>query len=238
MKHHILLVDDDEIFRRQFCDCFEGYFIQEASSGEDAIRQLKKTNKIDIVLLDVRMSGKSGIEIIDEIRKISPDVGIIIITGYSSKEVAIQALRKRADDYIEKPFDVNSARQIINRVINIKNSCEDIDADDSKNKINQAKNFISKNCFKKFGLMDAAKEVSLSPKYLSRIFKEHVGKGFNEYKLGLKMSKAKKLLTQTEYSIYQIADKIGYDNTESFIRLFKKINNCTPSEYRKKLKKY
>jgi YesN/AraC family two-component response regulator len=237
MKYNILIVDDDNDFRRQFKDCFEEYFVQEASSGEEAILQLKKPNKIDLVVLDVRMSGISGIEVIEEIRKSSPWVGIIILTGYSSKEVAIQALRKHVDDYIEKPFDVDAVKAVIKQVLNARNKGNDNDGNDQEDKIIQVKNFIQKNCLKKTGLIDAAKAVSLSPKYLSRIFKKHTGKGFNDYKLELKITKAKKLLAQTGCSIYQIADKVGYENAESFIRLFKRTMCCTPSEYRKKIKK-
>jgi AraC-like DNA-binding protein len=76
--------------------------------------------------------------------------------------------------------------------------------------------------------------VHLSPKYLSRLFKQEAKVGFNQFRLGVKMEKAKELLKSSDYNVSQISYKIGYQNVESFIRCFKNATNCTPSQYRKK----
>ncbi|MBF0511290.1 MAG: helix-turn-helix transcriptional regulator [Candidatus Omnitrophica bacterium] len=94
--------------------------------------------------------------------------------------------------------------------------------------------FIERNCFKKTTLKEAAEAVSLCPKYLSRVFKQHTGIGFNEYKLKIKMNESKELLRKSEYNINQISDKMGYENTESFIREFKKWTGKTPLKFRNK----
>ena len=73
----------------------------------------------------------------------------------------------------------------------------------------------------------------MTAKHLSKIFKERTGTGFNEYKLGIKTEEAKKLLKTTAYNVDQISDKLGYRNTESFIRLFKRLTGRTPVQYRK-----
>jgi two-component system response regulator YesN len=86
-------------------------------------------------------------------------------------------------------------------------------------------------------LKDAAQAVYLSPKYLSRIFKQSTGKSFSEYKLKIKTEKAKELLSKTGYNVNQLAEKLGYENAESFIRLFRRFAGYTPTEYRKKFKK-
>jgi len=71
-------------------------------------------------------------------------------------------------------------------------------------------------------LEDAAGAVSLSPKYLSRVFKEVTGTGFMDYKLKIKIDKAKELLKGTGSTISEISDKLGFMNPESFTRIFKK----------------
>ena len=107
---------------------------------------------------------------------------------------------------------------------------------DISGKINHVRWFIEGNCFKKITLADAARTVYMSPKYLSRVFREKTGMGFNEYKLKMKMEQAKKLLKATGGSVKQISVKLGYANTESFIRQFEKIVGSPPSRYRKSLK--
>jgi len=229
----ILLVDDDAVFRDEFKDCFEEYGITEAANGEEALALLNKPNEIDLVFLDVRMYGLSGIDVLNKIRKINPNLRVVILTGYSSKDVAIDALRAQADDYIEKPLDIEATRRAIEKFLVSSHREEGADAVDIDKKIERVKSYIERNVSKKVTLEDAAATVYLSPKYLSRAFKEHAGVGFNDYKLSLKMQEAKKLLTATSYTVDQITDRLGYETAESFIRQFKKHTRKTPGAFRK-----
>ncbi len=231
----ILLVDDDSIFRQEFIECFEDLSFAQASNGEEAIRFLKKPNEIDLVILDVRMSGMSGIEVLEKIKQIAPDVRVVIFTGYGSKNVAVEALRNRADDYIEKPLNVETTKEVIEKHLGAKESQKY--GGGLEDKIKHVKDFISRNFHKKVTLNDAASAVYLSPKYISRLFKEYTKMGFNEYKLSLRTEQAKKLLQKNDYTIEQISYDLGYQNPESFIRQFKKFTKLTPTEYRKNFKK-
>ncbi|MDD5217492.1 MAG: response regulator [Candidatus Omnitrophica bacterium] len=234
MPNTILIVDDDTEFREEFKEFLYGYEVLEASNGREALERLRRANTIDLVILDVNMPGLSGIDVLAEIKKTDPELGIIILTGYSSKDVAIEALKGHADDYIEKPLDPVKTRKIIERVLETKEEVSDISTSDVKSKIEKVKRFVERNCFKKTTLEDAAKSICLSPKYLSRIFKEQMHKSFSQFKLGIKIEKSKKLLQQAGYNINQIAEKLGYENAESFIRQFKKFTGSTPTGYRKK----
>ena len=237
MPYNILLVDDDREFREEFRDYLEDYQVIEACNGEEALKLLKKPNVIDLVILDVMMPGLRGTEVLKEMRKTDPHLGIIILTGYSSEDVAIEALKGRADDYIQKPVDIDKAKEIIERLLETKRGEGDIDIVDIKGKIERVKHFVERNYHKKVCLKDAAQAVYLSPKYLSRIFKQSTGKSFSEYKLKIKTEKAKELLSKTGYNVNQLAEKLGYENAESFIRLFRRFAGYTPTEYRKKFKK-
>ena len=112
MPYNILLVDDDEDFRYEFRELFDDYNIVEAKNGLDALDLLKKPNEIDLVVLDVVMPGLRGTQVLKEIKSISPELGIIILTGHSSKDTAIAALKGKADDYIEKPLNIQKAKEI------------------------------------------------------------------------------------------------------------------------------
>ena len=234
MPSKILLVDDDPVFREEFMEYFDDFEFIEAGNGKDALETLRKPHEIDLVILDIKMPGMNGFEVLGKIKEIAPEVGIIISTGYSTKDTAIEALRQQADNYLEKPLDIEAAREIIDKVLDSKKGLPDFAASDITDKIERVKNFVERNCFKKVTLEDAAEAVCLSPKYLSRIFKEQTNQGFNDYKLAIKMSKAKTLLVDSGYNVNQISDRLGYENVESFSRQFKKLAKCTPGAYRRK----
>lgn len=233
MPEKILLVDDDRDFRNEFKDCFDEYEVVEAASGEEALKILKHPNEIDLVILDVRLPGLDGTEVLREIKRDNPGLGIIILTGFGSKDVAVDALRAHADDYLEKPFDIDAAKRIIENILKSKKGSADFGSGGMKAKLEHAKRFIQRNVHKRVSLSDVAAVVFLSPKYLSRVFKEKTGVRFNEYRLSIKIDEAIKLLTKTDYNISQIAQKLGYGNMESFIRQFRKRTGYTPSVYRK-----
>jgi len=230
----ILLVDDHAAFRSEFRACFEEYQIIEACNGEEALEILQKPNRIDLVILDVNMPGINGIQVLEKIHKTTSDIGIIIQTGYGSKEVVLKALRGKANDYIEKPLNTDATRKAIEKILETRRGLPDIDICSRKDKIERVKRFVERNCFKKISLKDATGVVHISPKYLSRIFRQETGMAFHDYVLGLKMEKAKELLETTSLNVDQISYKLGYANSESFTRQFKKRTRFTPSGYRRK----
>ena len=234
----ILLVDDDAILRSEFVEYFSEYRIIEAASGEEALKAVSKAHSIDLVILDYRMPGLNGLEVLKKIREKDKDIGVIILTGYGSKEVVVEALRSRVNDFIEKPMNLDQTREAIEKVMNKKLGCPDITDTDIKGKIDAVKRFIDRNIYKKVSLKDAADSVGLSPKYLSRVFEEVTGEGFVTFKLRQKTGKAKELLAGTGQTVDQISYKMGYENTESFIRSFKKLIKKTPSEFRRKAKEH
>jgi two-component system, response regulator YesN len=236
MADKILIVDDDAIFRSELAAALDGYDVIEAADGRDAMQLLRKPNEIDLVLLDVMMPGLSGTEVLREMKRLSPGIAIIILTGYSSKDVAIEALKGHADEYIEKPLDIEKTKEIMERLLQLKRGESDVSACGRDDKIEKVKRFIERNCQKKVTLKDAAQAVCMSPKYLSRVFKEETRMGFNEYKLKFVLERSRQLLTETGYTIGQISDQMGYQNTESFIRIFEKLTNMTPTEFRTKQK--
>jgi len=231
---HILLVDDNRRFRKEIAESLEEFNVIQASTGEEALRILMQPNEIELVILDVMMPGLNGIEVLKQMKQSAPDLGIIILTGYSSKDVAIQALKGHADDYLEKPFKVHELKASIERLVKKKKGLGSGNGEGIKGKVKRVRHFLEKNYDKKVNLKMAADLVCLSPKYVSKIFKEHAGVGFNEYRQRVKVEMAKVLLEKSGENINQMAAKLGYENTESFIKSFKKHTGLTPASYRKK----
>jgi two-component system response regulator YesN len=232
MPYTILLVDDDDTFREEFASAFDDYRVVEARSGSEALAILNKPHEIDLVVLDVMLPGQRGTDVLREIKRMDPCLAVVMLTGYGSKEVAIAALKGNADDFLEKPVDIEKARGIVERLVIARNNDARAAIDDIPGKIERVKAFVKKNYHKKVGLEDAAAIVCMSPKYLSRIFGERAGIGFNDFRLGAKIEKAKEYLVQTELTINEISYRIGYRNVESFVRIFKKVEGATPTEYR------
>jgi len=232
MAFNVLLVDDDDEFREEFCDFLCDYNVVQASCGEEALEVLRRPNEIDVVILDVVMPGLSGTEVLKIIKAENPGLGVVILTGQGTKRTVIDALKGRADDYIEKPVDIPKAVEIIERLLSGRIQPVDSPPGGADEKVHKVMQFLDRNYDRRVSLNDAASLVALSPKYLSRLFKEKVGIGFNEYRLKARTEKAIQMLETTDFSIAEISYQMGYENPESFARLFAKVVGSTPTEYR------
>ncbi|MCI0519777.1 MAG: response regulator transcription factor [Chloroflexi bacterium] len=104
MKGKILLVDDEEAIRYSLGEILklEGYDVTPAESGEAALNVLTK-HAFDLILLDLKMPGIGGLEVMRAASKSAPDTRIILLTAHGSMESAVEALRHGAHDYILKP---------------------------------------------------------------------------------------------------------------------------------------
>lgn len=235
MAQKILIVDDDPAFREELRDCLEQrYWVVEAEDGEQALRILNKPHTIDLVVLDVMLPRLKGTAILERIKNRNPDLPVIIFTGYSSKEIAVESLKAHADDYLEKPGNVTMILETIEKIIR-KKKAEDADGvTDLDHKTGKVLEFIRRNLDRRITLEEAAKEVFLSPKYLSRLFKQKTGVGLNRYIQKVRVDKAKSLLITGNISVGRIAEQLGYKNTESFIRTFTKHTGCAPGRFGRK----
>jgi len=104
----ILLVDDEKSIRKTMREIleYENYTIDEAEDGQQAIDKINE-EAYDIVLLDIKMPKKDGMEVLDFILKNDPDLPVVMISGHASVETAVEAVRKGAYDFIQKPPDLN-----------------------------------------------------------------------------------------------------------------------------------
>jgi DNA-binding response OmpR family regulator len=104
MKSNILVVDDEIIARQSMTDILklEGYNAVSVPNGQAAIEYVR-THPIDLIVVDLRMPGMDGLEVIQVVNQASPDTEIILLTAHGSTDTAIQALRLRVHDYLTKP---------------------------------------------------------------------------------------------------------------------------------------
>jgi two-component system response regulator RegA len=104
----ILIVDDEEVFRTRLCKAFErrGFEVQAAGSSAEAL-QIAMRESPEWALIDLRMKGPSGLELLVELKSIDPTTRIVILTGYGSIATAVEAMRLGASNYVSKPADVD-----------------------------------------------------------------------------------------------------------------------------------
>ncbi|MBA4395289.1 MAG: two-component system response regulator, partial [Desulfobacca sp.] len=109
MNKKSILVVDDEASHRMMLKAHlneEGFEVMEASDGQEAVDRVGG-HFYDLVLMDIRMPHLDGLEALTRIKKIRPDIPIIMMTAYGSIESAVEALKSGAGDYVTKPLDMD-----------------------------------------------------------------------------------------------------------------------------------
>jgi two-component system nitrogen regulation response regulator NtrX len=121
MKHSILIVDDEENIRFSLRGGLEdeGYTVLLADSGEEALQLMEKQD-VDLILLDIWMPGKDGLEVLEELKNNGSSIPVIIMTGHGSIDTAVRATRLGALDFIEKPLDLNKIIITLNNTLHLK----------------------------------------------------------------------------------------------------------------------
>lgn len=114
----ILIVDDEKNIRLTLSQALETLAaeIDTAADGEEALAKLKE-REFGLILLDIRMPGMDGMEVLRRVREMRPDIRIIIITAYGTVESAVEAMKLGAVDFLQKPFDPDEIRELVSRVM-------------------------------------------------------------------------------------------------------------------------
>ncbi len=254
-RKRILVVEDDaEIIELHKTYLSESFLVDIESSGETAIRYLKKYNSIDLALIDLMLPDISGIDVLKEMKKLMPFVPTIIVTAFGSEDVAVKAFRCGARDYIKKPFDYDELIERINFCLSlnvidqVKNrtallnepepfhSASETACEQSAVKaghIQRALDFIHNNYATDISLERVARTVRLSRYHLSRLFKEMTGFTYQSYINRVRIEQAKKMLNDDALSVTDVGYAVGYSDLTHFERIFKKIVGSSPTRFRR-----
>jgi two-component system, NtrC family, response regulator HydG len=113
-RPRLLVVDDDRAILTLIgtIALAEGFDVATTVSGEDAMKQIR-SRPVDLVLLDLRMPGITGLDVLRSIREINPRVKVVLMTGYGTIDTAVEAVKLGAMDYLTKPFDLPRLRQLL-----------------------------------------------------------------------------------------------------------------------------
>ncbi len=116
-KTKILIVDDELIMRESLAGWLErdGYEVTKTASGEEALEVLKGS-RFDILLVDIKMEGMSGLDVLKQVKESDPEVSVVMITAYGSISTAIEAMKNGAYDYLLKPFEPDELGVLIEKI--------------------------------------------------------------------------------------------------------------------------
>jgi DNA-binding NtrC family response regulator len=117
-KTRILVVDDEEIVRESLGGWLEkdGYTVASAPDGRSAVERLKEGGW-NVLLVDLKMPGMDGLQVLEESRKLQPDAAAVIMTAYATVDTAVQAMKMGAYDYLVKPFDPEELTLLMQKIV-------------------------------------------------------------------------------------------------------------------------
>ncbi len=115
-----VLVVDDERSMREFLSVMlkkEGHPVDVATTGEEALELIDDGHRFKLIMTDLKMSGVSGLDVLEHVKSVDPACQVIIMTAYATTETAISAIKSGAYDYITKPFKVDEAKIAVDRAL-------------------------------------------------------------------------------------------------------------------------
>ncbi len=120
-RARILIVDDEMIIRESLQAWLErdGHEVHSVASGEEALEIIPRT-RFDLVFLDIKLEGISGLEVLKKMRDLDPDLAVVMITAYGSISTAVEAMKDGAQDYLLKPFEPEELGVLIERIMESK----------------------------------------------------------------------------------------------------------------------
>ncbi|MBP3360721.1 MAG: response regulator [Clostridia bacterium] len=239
--YQVMIVDDEQwsikmsekLFHWEEYGFNIAYKFTDARKALDAIRD----NHVDVLLIDIRMPGISGLEAMEEIRKTNSRLKIIILSGYSLFEFAQAAIKLDVFEYCLKPLSEDKAIEVITRLkerldqengifdsLTASNAIENV-------RFNEMIKYINSHYREKLYLNELAENFEINLTYCCFLFKKYYNCGFNAYLTDYKMKQAAHLLRESKMDIDRIAEYLNYDYVY-FNKLFKKHFDKTPRQYR------
>ncbi len=241
----VLVVEDEEMIRKgivltvnwESLDCTVA---GEASNGLEALDAVSRLSP-DLIITDIKMPQMDGIEMLRKLRETGNNTHVIILSAYDTFSYVQSALRLGAVDYLLKPFhdgDLEHAIKLAHgkicpdspssaqkTILNIKEG--------SKSKfIREAMDYISMHYNDPdISISSIAEYLSISEGYLSRTFKKETGLSPLTYLTQYRIQQSMLMLSDCRIKVYEVAQKVGYQDIAYFSNTFKKLVGMSPSEY-------
>lgn len=252
----VILIDDEEMIVEGLkkvvdwakYDCRVVATASEAKSGAEVIR----ANNPDILFTDIKMPNMDGLTMLAGLKGEFPNMQITVLTGYRDFEYATRAIQIGVTRFLLKPSKMDELEEALQVMTeNLKRQQKGMPESEEKpaeelQGTSPANNFIVRGALKyielhyadKLTLTELAEKAYVSQWYLSKLLNKYTNKSFCDLLNETRIKKAEELLRQNpSLKIYEISDALGFNDVNHFSRVFKKIKQMSPNEYRNNLYK-
>lgn len=234
----LVIVDDEQKILDGLADLFPweniGFEVLGRFTSATAALEFIEKNPVDVVMTDIKMPGMDGLSFAEKIKS-DPDRMVVILSSYSDYEFMRRALKVEVEDYLLKPINYGELSECFEKlkgILDEKNQVTEEDNAPYYDKIIRLIDSYIDDNYQRANLVNAAENVGISAGYLSKIYKEKKGIGFQEQLSCVRMKKAVSMLLDPSYKSYEIAYNVGYDSPKNFTRAFKAYFGVTPRDYR------
>jgi YesN/AraC family two-component response regulator len=251
--YRILIADDEAIERIVLARKLKKLLAEEAheilqvQNGREAL-EVFEAEQPQILILDIRMPGMSGLEAAEQIRKKSRDAVIIFLTAFDDFSYAKKAFSVRALDYLLKPCDESELFSVVEEAVRIVKEREEkqavqalSEAEDQTEQFGDSeelrrqewiRSFIESNYMRDLSIQEVSGRMGYSEVYFCKLFKQYFGVSFVSYLTDYRIRKACAFLKETDQSVRRIGCMVGYEDSNYFTKVFRRITGKTPTEYR------
>lgn len=236
----VIVADDEKLIARSLSRRIEESgrnfrVVAQAGTGLEAL-ELAREWMPDVVFSDIKMPEMDGIGLISRLRELNPSIFCVIVSGYSDFEYTRAAIRNHAADYLLKPVNREELAALLSRleaqlqarektvVSNREAGAEQI--------VRNVMAYLRENYSRQIDFGALAESQAVSAPYLSRLFHAYAGVSPSRYLTAYRMEQARKLLRDSNLSVGEIAERVGYPDPFHFSRSFKNAVGISPAQYR------
>ena len=232
MAFHVCIVDDEPwaaVDAQHSVDWarFGFKFTRHYSSPAEALNEIPRM-RYSLILVDIRMPGMDGLELIRRLKEKKVDSHFAILSGYSDFEYARTAIRLGVQNYFVKPLEPEEIHQYL---------YEQPQSPAIDPQFSEILEYIDLHAAEKLRLEDVADSLGYNKNYICHLFQKHIGQTYVQYLTQRRLENAQRLLTDTALPIAEIALCCGFSDNTYFNRVFKRATNRTPAEYRRGARK-
>ncbi|MBR5597206.1 MAG: response regulator [Lachnospiraceae bacterium] len=239
---NVMIADDENYMLEAMANLIDWkkmdcQLVFKAKNGQMLLEQIKE-NPPDIIITDIKMPLVSGIDVAKYIYENELPIKVIILSAYADFSYAQEAIKYDVCGYLIKTSVIEMLPAMIDKAI--KQLSGRLDNKESEEKysddlLGRLQKYIADHYTDKVSLGQIAQAIHANGSYLSRLYKSRTGQNLFDVINKMKLDKAKEYMNQG-YRIYEVAQKVGFEDVSYFSRVFRKHEGCSPREYENKLR--
>ena len=206
--------------------------VGEAEDGLEGLKMIQSLTP-DIVITDIRMPKITGLDMIEQVRKMNIECKFVILSGYADFSYAQQAIHLGVEDYLLKPITISMVKDLLDK---LQEHADKEEPSVCSNEcysaiVRKAVEEIHRHYSQQIRLESFAEENNITPQYMSSLFSKETGTTFSNYLRDVRIEKAKELLKEGNQKVYEIACAVGYPDQKYFSKIFRECVGVSAKQY-------